>query len=112
MSVITEALDTVREALVGFRVGYLGSTAASSPPAVVIAPPSLVWEGYGAEPTGITVDVLAMVAGGERSTEQLAEHTLAVIKALSAHRGLVVTAADPAVYDNLPAYRIVVDAAP
>jgi hypothetical protein len=86
----------------------LGTT--MDPPALVIGPPRLQWEGYGGEPTSATFIVIVMVDMNERAQEALWDLVPLVSEAMSGVDDAVVMSATPGVFNangtDLPSYEM------
>ncbi|PZG18979.1 hypothetical protein C1I95_12435 [Micromonospora craterilacus] len=120
MNPIKKAAERLHQALVpvkGVRV-YPDIGPDVSPPAAVIGPPALTWEGLpgcGGEPTSGRFGVWVVVDDDDRSVSRLIELVPPVAAALDAVDDAVVVRADPTTYPgsskDLPAYQIQVDMA-
>ncbi|MBK1785133.1 hypothetical protein [Prauserella cavernicola] len=120
MSLVREAAERLEAALatVGdLRVTRdLGSNV--DPPAAIIGPPRLDWDGYLplgelAQPTSATCVVYVAVANDDRSLERLWEFVPRVAAALSEVQDAVTTSALPGMFPvgnaDLPCYEITVE---
>lgn len=113
MSAVSEAAVELRVALkrvAGTRV-VTDPGATLDPPALVLGPPSLQWEGMGGGPTSATFLVYVTVKADERALERLWDLVPAVASELDAVRDAVVLRADPGSYRELPCYEIQVEVA-
>lgn len=86
------------------------------PPAAVVSPPTLTWEGYcrDGQPHSATWQVSLVAVHSEYATNQLLEWVPAVATAIEEHTGAVVTTAVPGVHTgaagaDLPAYQLTVE---
>jgi hypothetical protein len=115
-NVIGQAADELSEALAaidGVR-HYRLRGGAVSPPATILAPPTVTWNGMDADPTDASWVVALVVADAERCDEQLWALLPAVYAALDGLNGrVVVRDARPDSYPSggvsLPAYVFNVD---
>jgi hypothetical protein len=111
VDVLGPAADLLSEALAdidGVR-HYRLRGGAVSPPATILAPPTVTWNGMAVEPSDASWVVALVVADAERSDEQLWSLLPAVYSALDGLNGrVVVRDARPDSYPsggvNLPAY--------
>jgi hypothetical protein len=83
------------------------------PPAVLVSPPSLDWEGYAAQPTSATIQVFLVVAQNDRALPQMLKYLPSVSDALDAVTDAVVRTATPTIFQagstDLPCYAISVE---
>jgi hypothetical protein len=98
------------EGLAGLRV-YTDPSETVDPPAVVVGPPSLTWEGYGPA-AAATFPVFVVVALDERALQRLWELVPAAQAALEETEATA-RSATPIVFNSggqdLPAYEITTD---
>lgn len=103
------ALNTV-DGVKAYRVGDN-----ITPPALVVGPPVLSFEGYCTDPTEARFVVWAVVDANAWSMERLWDLVPAASSAIYTVRDASVTSADPAVYEagdiDLPAYSLLVPVA-
>jgi uracil phosphoribosyltransferase len=88
--------------------------AAIVPPAAILAPPTLSWDGYQVEPTSATFRVIVAASKGSSTIEELWELVPAVAAAIDEHlHGASVRSANPTVWtsaqNDYPAYEITVE---
>lgn len=118
---MTSAVEAAHAALVsalrrvpGLRVTDVQG-AVLQPPAAVVVPPTLTWEGYGVEPRTATWLVPVVVAVGERALSALLDLLPRVVAVISEVQDLTVSRATagtfPAGAVELPAYIIEIEGA-
>lgn len=116
MSVLTDARERLADALGAVEgVRYYRDPAGDvSPPATVLGPAELAWDGV-CGPTSATFRVYLMHALDERAAEKLPELVLLVADAVDGLPEAVVTQATAGVFNaggtNLPSYEITVEVA-
>lgn len=120
MSAVKDAVEQLVAALKtvpGISSGSVHTDPAASGircPALVIGPPTLVWETGMVEPTEAQFPIWAVVDPGERAVEQLWELVPAVSAAIHEHtEGVVQQTATPFPFPNgttdLPSYQLVAE---
>jgi hypothetical protein len=114
MSIVADAalaLEAALKTVAGLRLYRLGETV--DPPGIVVGPPQLVWESYGAGPATATFAVFVMVAMDDKALERLWEYVTPVAEAVESVADAVVRSADPGVYaagtTDLPCYTLQVE---
>ncbi|OLT46487.1 hypothetical protein BJF85_16725 [Saccharomonospora sp. CUA-673] len=110
------ALEDALRHVDGARVYRDPAGAVADPPALLVGPPRLTWEGICGGPTSATFVVYVMAAMDERAVSRLWELVPVVAAAIDEHvRDAVVTEANPGVFDaggnNLPSYELTVEVA-
>jgi hypothetical protein len=118
MNAIEQAIEALYEALSGIdglRV-VRGIGVRLDPPAAVVGPPQLVWEGMGSEPTDATFAVPVVVANTEYAMADLMVWAPLVAAAVDQVQDMVVRRAEPGSWpagsgSDLPAYLITVEVA-
>lgn len=117
MSVVTDvraALNEALRAVEGARV-YDDPGANVDPPALIVGPPTLSWDGYGGGPTSARVIVYLIVPSDDRVLERLGELVTEVADVLDAAGEAVVLRADPGTFtvsgSELPSYELLVEMA-
>lgn len=114
VKIAAEALQTAAKGVAGVRV-HTDLGAAVDPPATIVGPPALTWEGACVEPTEAQFPVWVVEAADERAMERLWERVPLVSEALDGAEDATVRRADPGTYPTggveLPAYVITVDVA-
>lgn len=115
MNVVEVAIDRLYTALgtvPGLRVAR-GVGVRLDPPAALVAPPQLAWNGYGSDPTDATFTVPVVVAQTERALAELMKWTPLVVEAISGVENAAVRTANPGTWasggPDLPAYLIEVE---
>lgn len=105
-----EALLTALDTVDGAKAYRVGDNI--TPPALVVGPPVLSFEGYCPGPTEARFVVWVVVAADSWSMDRLWELVPAVAAAVETVTDASVTSADPAVYQagdlDLPAYSLLV----
>ena len=98
-------------AIPGVRV-YSNLAGSVEPPAVLVNLPSLSFEAYSDEPSGMEFEVVYLVKFDDRATDRLIDCVPLVVGALDGE--FVVTSAEPTVVsdggNDLPGYRFTVTA--
>lgn len=116
MSSVDDAIDRLYAALEtveGLRV-VRGVGMSIDPPAALVAPPRLAWDGYGPDPTDATFTVPVVVRQDERAMTQVLAWGELVWLALAEVENAAVRSADPGTWpagsgSELPAYLINVE---
>jgi hypothetical protein len=107
---LAEALRTVE----GLRV-HTDPGALLDPPAAVVGPPALAWEGYDAAPTSARFVVVVVVAMDERALPRLWDLVPLVAAAVDTVPDAVLRTADPGVWSangaDLPSYELLIEVA-
>lgn len=114
MSVIEDTAAALRGALKtvnGIRV-YEDPGAVSDPPAAVVGPPTLRWEGPCAEPSSATFTVYLIAKADGRAMPRLYELIPKVAVAIDSVTDAVITTAQPGFFSaggsELPTYELTV----
>jgi hypothetical protein len=117
MSVVTDVRTALNEALravEGVRV-YDDPGANMDPPALLVGPPTLTWEGYGSGPVNARIIVYLVVPENDRVLEKLGELITSVADAIDDTENAVVVRADPGTFiagsQELPSYEVLVEVA-
>lgn len=117
MSVVTDVRTALNEALKGVegvRV-YDDPGANMDPPALLVGPPTLTWEGYGSGPVNARIIVYLVVPENDRALEKLGELVASVADAIDDTSDSVVVRADPGLLivggQELPSYEVLVEVA-
>lgn len=80
------------------------------PPAVLISPPTLDWEGYGGGPTTATIQVFLVVGSTDRALPQMLKYIGPISEAVDSVTNAVVETAIPTLFQagttDLPCYAI------
>jgi hypothetical protein len=83
------------------------------PPAVLVSPPTLDWEGYCPQPTSATIQVFLVVGQNDRALPQMLKYISPVSDALDGVTDAVVRTAIPTIFrvgsTDLPCYAISVE---
>jgi len=83
------------------------------PPAVLVSPPTIDWEGYASQPTTATIQVFLVVGQTDRALPQLLKYLPLVSEALDGVENAVVRTANPTIFQagntDLPCYAISVE---
>lgn len=116
MSNVEDALGALYDALegvAGLRV-VRGIGLQVDPPAVVIPPPTLTWNGYGDDPTDATFTIAVVVAFNDRTSEELLRWQPPVSAALQDVPNVAVRSAALGTWPagggtDLPAYLIIAE---
>jgi hypothetical protein len=116
MSGLDDAIEALYAALGtvdGLRV-VRGVGLRVDPPAVLVAPPRLVWNGFGPDPTDATFTVPVVVAQDDRAMSEVLKWGAVVWQALNDVENAAVRSADPGTWpagggSELPAYLIDVE---
>lgn len=114
VTAVTDAIGAALSGVTGVRF-YRQLGGSVDPPATVVPPPHLKWNGMQHEPTEATFTVGLIVDRTGREVEQLEALLQPVVTALDVLQDVVVTAADlgsyPAGGVELPAYLITLEVA-
>jgi len=117
MSIVNDIRTTLNQALKGVqgvRV-YEDPGANMDPPAVLVGPPSLTWEGYGANPSSARIIIYLIVPADDRVLERLGDLITSVAGAIDDTQNAVVLRADPGTFtvggQELPSYEVLVEVA-
>lgn len=112
MSTVTEAAEALEAALTtveGLRT-YRDPGANVAPPAVVLGPPLLRWEGFRAGPTSATFTVFLVTAADDRALERLWQWVPVVAEALDEVTDAATSTATPGTFPaggaDLPCYQL------
>lgn len=103
-----EALYAALDAVEGLSVPR-DMSAALSPPAAILAPPRLSWGTVRTEPTEATFTVYVVVRDDKYAMGRLWSWVQTVVDAIDGTADATFTEAEPALYQNLPAYEIPVN---
>lgn len=109
---MSAALAAALGTVAGLSV-YTDPGVSADPPAVLIGPPSLTWDGYVSAPTDARYELILMVAADERANERLWDLLPQVAAAVDTVQDAVVRSAEPGAWTTgtteLPCYRITVE---
>lgn len=107
LQLATQQLAAAAAAVDGVRV-YTDPGATVDPPGVVVAPPSIQFEGFVGGPTTARFLLYVVVAADERALERLYPLVMAVAAAIDEHTAASVLEASPGSWGTpeLPAYVI------
>lgn len=96
----------------GVRI-YDDPAATIDPPGIVLAPPTLTWDGYRTEPTDATFVVAVVVRPDARAMERLWDLVPLVAAAVDGVPDAAVRRAEPGTWtaNDLPAYLIEIEVA-
>lgn len=110
---MADALMAALQTLTGDQT-YRDPGANIRPPATVLGPPALTWEGMCDGPTSARFLVYAIADAAQAAPETLPDFAVEVAAAIDAVPNAVVLRADPAVYvtgtTQLPCYQLSVEA--
>lgn len=115
LKAVLEAASAALPDADGFRVvGELADDI--DPPAALLAPPQLTWDGPGAEPTDATWVVVLVVPASDRSMAELYRLLPFVSEAIDEKTDFVMRTAEPGVWQTgntgaLPCYSLTVEVA-
>lgn len=115
MGAVADVANDLRTALAGVPGirAYTDVGATVDPPAAILGPPRLTWNGPCPEPTEATFLVYVVTAADSRSLERLWDLTLLVAEAIESVHDAVVRSANPGVWNtagvDLPSYEISIE---
>ena len=108
---IIDDLTTALKAVDGVRYYDYGDNI--DPPAVLVSPPTIDWEGYAPQPTTATIQVFLVVGQNDRALPQLLKYLPLVSDAVDSVENAVCSTATPTIFQvgstDLPCYAISVD---
>jgi hypothetical protein len=117
MSIVNDVRAALNESLrgvQGVRV-YDDPGASIDPPGLLVGPPTLTWEGYGANPSSARIIVYLIVPADDRVLDRLGELITSVAAVIDETEDAVVLRADPGTFtvggQELPSYEVLVEVA-
>lgn len=115
MGAVADVANALRDALAGVPGvrAYTDVGAMVDPPAAVLGPPRLTWQGPCSDPIDAMFLVYVVVSADARSLERLWDLTLLVAEAIESVSDAVVRSANPGVFNtagvDLPCYEISIE---
>lgn len=114
MSVLSDATRALAAAVSAVPTvrGYAELSPDADPPAVVVGPPRLTFEGFGNDPSAVEFIAYLVVPRDDRAIERLYDLLPQVVAAINSTDDFTVTSAEPGGFNELPAYELTITATP